>query len=110
MKTLQFIHDRSFQIPMTASWPYIGYLLFIIKKAYDEFEERAGQIAAPRGEKTALIEAAINQQTDVFGVADLQNRCPGVGVDLIRKVLKRLKGSSIECLGRGQTARWRKLN
>ena len=91
-------------------WPYIGFLLFIIKKAYDEFEERAGQIAAPRGEKTALVEAAIRQQSGEFGVSDLQNACPGVGVDLIRKVLKRLKGANVECLGRGQSARWRKLN
>lgn len=91
-------------------WPYIGFLLFIIKKAYDEFEERAGQIAAPRGEKTALIDAAIRQRSGEFGVSDLQDDCPGVGVDLIRKVLKRLKGSSVECLGRGQSARWRKLN
>ena len=91
-------------------WPYIGYLLFIIKKAYDEFEERAGKIAAPRGEKTALIEAAIRQQSGEFGVSGLQDACPGVGVDLIRKVLKRLKGISVECLGRGQSARWRKLN
>lgn len=91
-------------------WPYIGYLLYIIKKAYDEFEERAGEIAAPRGEKTALIETAIDQQSDEFGVTDLQKCCPGVGVDLIRKVLKRLKGKRVECLGRGQSARWRKLN
>ena len=91
-------------------WPYIGYLLFIIKKAYDEFEERAGSVAAPRGEKTALIEAAILQLSGEFGVSDLQDACPGVGVDLIRKVLKRIKGSSVECLGRGQSARWRKLN
>ena len=91
-------------------WPYIGYLLFIIKKAYDEFEERAGNVAAPRGEKTALIEAAILQLSGEFGVSDLQDACPGVGVDLIRKVLKRLKGSSVKCLGRGQSARWRKLN
>jgi len=40
-------------------WPYIGYLLFILKQAYKEFEERVGQIEAPRGEKTALIETAI---------------------------------------------------
>jgi Fic family protein len=91
-------------------WPYIGFLLFIIKKAYDEFEERAGKIAAPRGEKTALVEAAIHQKSDEFDISDLQDACPGVGVDLIRKVLKRLKGKSVECLGRGQSARWRKMN
>lgn len=45
-----------------------------------------------------------------IGRAQGLNACPGVSIDLIRKVLKRLKGSSVECLGRGPAARWRKLN
>jgi Fic family protein len=91
-------------------WPYIGYLLFIIKKAYDEFEQRVGAITAPRGEKTALVEAAIARQYNDFSVSDLQNECPGVSLDLIRKVLKHLKGRGVECLGLGRSARWRKMN
>lgn len=87
-------------------WPYIGYLLFIIKKAYDEFEERVGQIKSPRGEKTALVEAAILRQDGAFSVSDIRDACPGVGVDLIRKVLGRLKGNQVKCMGRGQTAQW----
>ena len=87
-------------------WPYIGYLLYIIKKAYDEFEERAGSIRAPRGEKTALVEAAIVRQDGAFSVSDIRDACPGVGVDLIRKVLGRLKGAKVNCMGRGQTAQW----
>lgn len=91
-------------------WPYIGYLLYTIKQAYDEFERRVGQIKAPKGEKTALVEAAIAQQTGPFTVSDIRDACPGVGVDLIRKVLGRLKGTQVECLGRGQSAQWRRLN
>jgi Fic family protein len=91
-------------------WPYIGYLLYIIKLAYGEFAERAGQIKARKGEKTALIEAAIAKQDGPFTVSDIRDACPGVGVDLIRKMLGRLKGVQIECLGRGQSARWRRLN
>jgi Fic family protein len=90
-------------------WPYIGYLLFIIKKAYDEFEERVGKTGTPRGEKTALVEAAITRQNGAFSVSDIRDACPGVGVDLIRRVLSRLKGKEIECLGRGQTAQWRRI-
>lgn len=89
-------------------WPYIGYLLYIIKKAYDEFEERVGQIKAARGEKTALVEAAIDRQSGSFSVSDIHDACPGVSVDLIRKVLGRLKGKKVECLGRGQSAQWRR--
>jgi Fic family protein len=91
-------------------WPYIGFLLYIIKKAYEEFEERAGSVAALRGEKTGLVESAIRRQPNEFCVSDIQNACPGIGVDLIRKVLQRQKGTSVECVGSGRSARWRKRN
>jgi hypothetical protein len=86
----------------------MNFLLFTLMQAGKEFEERVGQLKAPRGEKTTSVEAAIDRQTGAFGVSDLQNACPGVGVDLIRQVLKRLRGSRVICLGRGQTAKWKK--
>ncbi len=91
-------------------WPYIGYLLFILKEAYREFEDRAGEVKAPRGEKTDLIESAIGRLNEPFTVSDICQACPGVSIDLIRKVLGRLKGKRVECLGRGQSAQWRLLN
>jgi len=39
-----------------------------------------------RGEKTALVEAAIVPQSGDFWVADFQQACPGASVDLIRKI------------------------
>ncbi|MBI3603194.1 MAG: Fic family protein [Nitrospirae bacterium] len=90
-------------------WPYINYVLFILKEAYKEFEGRVGQVAAPKGAKTELVSNAIAQTTGPFRVADLQRACPGVGLDMIRKILKTLQSSKqVECLGRGQQARWRK--
>ena len=89
-------------------WPALNFLLFILTQACKEFEQRVGQLKSPRGEKTALIEEAIARQAGRFSLSDLQSACPGVSVDLIRSVLKRLKGASIECLGRGHTAKWRK--
>jgi Fic family protein len=88
-------------------WPAINFLLYILKQAYTEFEQRLGQVRSPRGEKTGLVEAAIAKQTGPFKLSDLQNACPGVSVDLIRTVLKRLKGKTVECLGRGHAAQWR---
>jgi Fic family protein len=90
-------------------WPAMNFLLFVLAQACKEFEERLGQVKSLRGEKTALVEAAILRQTGEFGVSDLQDECPGVGVDLIRQVLKRLRGSRVACLGRGQAAKWKKL-
>lgn len=89
-------------------WPTLNFLLFILTQACKEFEQRVGQLKSPRGEKTALIEEAIARQAGRFSLSDLRSACPGVSVDLIRSVLKRLKGASIECLGRGHTAKWRK--
>jgi Fic family protein len=89
-------------------WPALNFLLFILTQACKEFEQRVGQLKSPRGEKTALVEEAIARQTGLFSLSDLQSACPGVSVDLIRSVLKRLKDASIECLGRGHTAKWRK--
>jgi len=88
-------------------WPYIGYLLYIIKNAYDEFEERVGQIKAPRGEKAALVIAAIRQQEGDFRLVDIEQACPGVGRDWIRTILFNLKKEgSASCSGRGQASRW----
>lgn len=89
-------------------WPAMNFLLFILAQACKEFEQRLGQLKAPRGEKTAIVENAISRRTGPFSLADLQQACPGVSVDLIRSVLKRLKGTAVECLGRGHTAKWRR--
>ncbi|MGD0234635.1 MAG: Fic family protein [Syntrophorhabdales bacterium] len=90
-------------------WPYVNYVLFILKVSYREFEERVGQITSPRGAKTELIIGAIDHTVGSFRVADLQKQCPGVSVDMIRKILKTLQTSGkIECLGRGQNAQWQK--
>jgi Fic family protein len=91
-------------------WPYINYLLYILTVAYREFESRLGDIRSPRGAKTGLVEAAIGTLSDPFRITDLQDACPGVGIDLIRRVLKDMRGRGlVECLGRGARAQWRKL-
>ena len=92
-------------------WPYIGYLLFILKNAYKEFEERIGKLAAPRGEKTAIIQLALKKYDSTFSVADLQRDCPGVSIDMIRHTLKRLKNQDkITCKRRGRHAKWENIN
>ncbi len=90
-------------------WPYINYILSIIKMAYREFEQRLGQLQSPKGEKTSLVLQAIDMTLSSFSVAELQNKCPNVSVDMVRRVLKNLRTKNlIECLGRGQSARWQK--
>lgn len=90
-------------------WPYINYLLFILKAAYCEFEERVGHITSPKGAKTELIMSAVNGAIGLFRIADIQRQCPGVSIDMIRRVLKALQSQrKVKCLGRGQSAQWQK--
>jgi hypothetical protein len=87
----------------------MNFLLFTLMQACKEFEQRVGQVKAPRGAKTALIQAAVEAQPGPFRVSDIQHACPGVSLDMIRRVLKDLRGTKVECLGRGQNAQWRRI-
>lgn len=90
-------------------WPYVNYLLFILKSAYKEFEERVGQTASPKGAKTELVTTAIRRFAGPFRISDIQRDCPGVSVDLIRRVLKNSRSvGRVKCLGRGQSAEWQR--
>jgi Fic family protein len=90
-------------------WPYIIYLLFVLKTAYREFEERLGHTQSPRGAKTEMVEVAVNAMSGEFTLNQLESACPGVSRDMIRRVLRSLqKIGDVECLGRGPGAAWRK--
>lgn len=90
-------------------WPYINYLLSILKMAYKEFEERLGQIKSPRGAKTDLIEKTIKNFSTEFSLSDLERACPSVSRDMVRRVLRDLQAKGeVECLGRGPGALWQK--
>ena len=63
----------------------------------------------PKGAKTELVAAAIRRFAGRFRVSDIQRECPGVSVDLIRRVLKNLRSlGRVKCLGRGQSAEWQR--
>lgn len=90
-------------------WPFINYLLSILKTAYREFAERVGEVSSPRGSKTDLIMAAIDRLQGEFTVTQLEHSCPGVSRDMIRRVLReQQKIDAVECQGRGPAARWNK--
>jgi Fic family protein len=90
-------------------WPYVNFVLYTLKTAYSEFEERVGKMKSPRGTKTELLIRTIGRQRGPFRISDIQRECPGVSVDLVRSVLKRLRSpGKVRCLGRGQNAEWEK--
>lgn len=92
-------------------WPFINYVLWVLGTAYREFEERVGQVKAPRGEKSQVVVDAVARLPGDFSIAQLQQQCPGVSVDLIRKLLHHLRREGrVRCLGRGPNAMWRKAD
>lgn len=94
-------HDR---------WPYVNYLLYTLKELYAEFERRVGEVRAARGEKTEIVQQAISGFRTPFHITELQRRCPGVSLDMIRKILKDITVSEeVRCMGRGKKAMWRVL-
>ncbi|BAO30829.1 Fic family protein [Sulfuritalea hydrogenivorans] len=90
-------------------WPYINFVLYILKTAYKEFAERVGEVSAPRGSKRELVLAALARLAGEFSFGELEQACPGVSRDMIRLVLReRQAEGTLVCEGRGPAARWRK--
>ncbi len=90
--------------------PWADYLLGVLIAAYRKFEERVGVLAAVRGSKTEMVLRAIEQMRGDFSVSELQAKCPGVGLDLIRRILRREREAGrLESPGRGPAARWKKV-
>jgi Fic family protein len=90
--------------------PWTEYLLGVIMAAYRELEQRVGQVTSARGAKRHMIADAIDHIAGEFSTAELQELCPMVSIDLIRKVLREGRQQGLyECLGRGPKAKWRRL-
>ncbi len=90
-------------------WPYLNFVLSVLKTAYKEFEDRAGSIRSPRGSKTEMVHNAVLAVDRDFTVADIEKKCPAVSRDMIRTVLKSMqKDDLVECIGRGPGALWKK--
>lgn len=89
--------------------PWLNHFLAVIRCAYGEFEQRAGQVRAPRGAKTELLRQTLENITGEFTVTDLERLCPGISRDHLRRLLKEMKTAGlVTCLGLGPGAKWRK--
>ena len=90
--------------------PWFNYFLGTVLAAYKEFEERAENIKPARGAKTALLIQAIDSQHGEFSISDIERACPAVSRVMIKKVfLQMQKDKKIKCLGKGQSAKWKRI-
>jgi len=92
------------------AWPFINYVLWILKTAYTEFEERVGQTREPRGAKAVMVRDAVMKQTGEFRLSDIERACPSVGREWIRTVLSEMqRAGEVACQGHGRGAHWRRI-
>jgi Fic family protein len=92
--------------------PWHQYSLSVLVYAYREFEERVGQLTTAPGAKTQAVRSAVEtfRPGQTFTIGDLEHACPNVSRATIRRVLNELRDQGqVECLGRGQSARWQKV-
>ncbi|MEI8122638.1 MAG: Fic family protein [bacterium] len=90
--------------------PWVEYFLGTLIAAYKEFERRAGTVDTTKGAKTGTVLNAVQSFMGDFAVSDIQEACPAVGIDLIRRVLRQQRNAgAVECLGRGPDSRWRRI-
>ncbi len=88
-------------------WPYVNFILYTLKTAYREFEQRVGEIESPKGAKAEMVLKTIQTQSGEFRLVDIERACPGVGRDWIRALLADLKKTGeVKCRGKGPAARW----
>jgi len=90
-------------------WPFANYLFFILKTAYKESVERGEGIHEPRGSKTIAVMGALGRMPSDFTLSQLENACPSVSHDMVRKILMGQRDRTVECIGKGPGAKWRKL-
>ena len=89
------------------SFPWLRYFWGTLIRAYQEFEDRVGDIQSGRGSKTEHIKSAVRRRISPFSISDIEQDCPGVSRDMIRIVLRQLKKDGfIEPQGKGRGAKW----
>jgi len=84
--------------------PWWNYFLSTLRRAYTEFERQV-EASDPRTGKGDLVRQAVEGQVGAFTLAELKALCPSVSVQLIKKVLTKMKREGkIGLTGRG--AKW----
>jgi len=85
--------------------PWLGYFWGVLIRAYDEFEARVETL---KGSKTDQVRGAVRRRLGRFGIADIENDCPGVSRDMVRHVLRQMRSEGrVQVEGRGRGAKWR---
>ena len=89
--------------------PWWNYWTGTVLAAYREFADRVGTFTTARGAKGELVAQAVERLPTRFRITQIEELCPGVSRETVRKVLNRLKADGkIKCVRRGPDAEWSK--
>ncbi len=87
--------------------PWMNYFWGVLLRAYQEFEERVGEIRTTKLSKTEQIRMAVERRIGLFAISDIEADCPKVSRDMIRLVLRELRDEDVIVVrGRGRGAKW----
>jgi Fic family protein len=87
--------------------PWWEYFLGTLLSAYRQFEERMATASGRVGSKTAVVLSVIDGLPRNFSIREVKELCPGVSIDLIRKVLRAQRDAGhLSPTGTGVKARW----
>ena len=90
--------------------PWVEYVAGMVTGAYREFESRVGAVGSARGAKTEMVRHAIEKLPETFRMTDVEQRCPTVSREMIRKILRGFRADGlVRSEGAGKAAIWRKL-
>jgi len=90
-------------------FPWMNYFYGTLIAAYKKFETRVG-IFRGKGSKTEQVIAAIERSVKLFSISDIEEECPNVSRDMIRKILRQLRDDGkIKSTGVGRNAKWKKI-
>lgn len=93
-----------------AVMPWINYFWIVMIRAYQEFEDRVGNVKSGRGSKTDQIRQAVNRRIGPFAISDVEKECPWISRDMIRLVLRDMRDSGlIRSKGKGRGTKWLKV-
>jgi Fic family protein len=88
--------------------PWWNFFLGMVRRGYREFEEAVAG-GAPQAVKSESVRRIVLERVGRFRLGDLSAELPGVSRQLIKKVLRDLKGEGLLQLeGRGKGAWWRR--
>lgn len=87
--------------------PWLNYFWGMLIRAYDEFEERVGEVRSKKVSKSEQVRLAVERRPGLFAISDIERECPHISRDLIRNIIREMRDEgAIIVKGKGRGAKW----